>query len=347
MTTLVALGDLMLGDSATTVGFGTRSRYPGLELRVVFAQISQLVSGAGLVIGNLESPLAEAGLGRTRLSRDQMRGDREYARVLREVGFNAIGVANNHAMQHGRSAFEDTVSALSVGIRGSGEWSSQPVVIPVDGIGNVGILGYCWRPRQYSRGEPAYAEGDPASALADIGRLRPKVKKLVVSLHWGDEFLEEPSELDRQFAVDAVAAGVDVLIGHHPHVVRPVERFAGAVVAYSLGNAVSDMLWMEQLRVGAALQVDLNTGNAAVARLRVDESYVTRVESGWTEIGDTRVRGLPELTYRQEVAKSLRAQRIAAYGYAARNARQYPLRVASELLATTLYNKISALWERH
>ena len=352
MSSLVAVGDIMLGDSPTTVGFGTRSRYPGSDIRHVFTQLARLLFDAGLAIGNLESPLTAIGIGRTRLARDQMRGDTAYARVLREVGFDALGVANNHAMQHGRAAFDETVACLAehnivaFGLRGSGAWSSAPVRLPVKGVGDVGILGYCWRPRQYSRAEPAYAEGDRRSALDDIERLRPSVNRLIVSLHWGDEFLEFPSARDREFAHEAVAAGADVIVGHHPHVVRPVEPVGTGIVAYSLGNAVSDMLWMESLRRGVGLRVSLASGAAALASIRSDDEYVARVVSEWTELRATDVTAIPEDEYRRRVARTVLDQRRAAYRYAARNAWRYPIRVGAELVATTVYNKLSGLWNR-
>jgi poly-gamma-glutamate synthesis protein (capsule biosynthesis protein) len=62
----------------------------------------------------------------------------------------------------------------------------------------------------------------------------------VVSLHAGTEYQEEPTALQRELAHAAVDAGADLVLGHHPHVLQGIERYKGALIAYSLGNFVFD-----------------------------------------------------------------------------------------------------------
>src|SRR5215471_6738392 len=144
----VAVGDVMLGDSAICVGFGLRSRYESSErLSALLEQIhSRLV--ADLVIGNLETPLSETTTSATSRGRRQMRGLPSYARVLADSGFTHLSIANNHALQHGASAFEDTLAHLvdagirPLGVRGSDGWCCAPIRETIRGH-SIGLLAYC------------------------------------------------------------------------------------------------------------------------------------------------------------------------------------------------------------
>lgn len=354
MIRLTAVGDLMLGDSATTVGFGLRSRYPGAQLSEVFAELAPRLQNRDIVIGNLECPLTATGVGESRWARDQMRGDAAYARVLRQTGFTAIAVANNHAMQHGDVGFYQTVEALRtegllvLGLRGTKPWHSEPVSYTHSSGATVIMLGYSRRPRQYGLGTPGYADADEAGILDDVARARALSDSVVVSLHWGVEFVNRPSESEVRFARALANAGAQVVVGHHPHVVRPVETLDGAIIAYSLGNCVTDMLWSNRLREGALLEVDLapRQANARVTATRVDDDYRVRVYSETTREPDQTASPLETSEYERLCDVELRKQRTDAYRYAARNLFRYSPATLVRLVGTTATNKWQALAHR-
>jgi poly-gamma-glutamate synthesis protein (capsule biosynthesis protein) len=347
----VAAGDIMLGDSATSVGFGFHSRYPR-DATAAFSDLAPLLQRGDVVFGNLECPLARAGSGGTRYRADQMRGDPEYSAALRKAGFTAVSVANNHAMQHGALAFETTVQCLrdvgiaSVGLRGTDNWCAAPVIQNTSAGLRVGLIGYCWRPRQYSDSPTLYAEGNPETVLRDVRRLRDMVDTVVVSLHWGEEFLDSPSAGEVVAARQIIDAGAAIVVGHHPHVVRPMERYGRGVICYSLGNIVTDMIWLSELRTGAVLECSLSLSGVADARVwatRVDESYHPVVAAKPTQLMEESVIGIAEPVYRAAAAKSRRRQRMALYGYVIRNVGRYRLSVLATLVVTTLRNKLSGL----
>jgi poly-gamma-glutamate synthesis protein (capsule biosynthesis protein) len=354
MIRVAAVGDLMLGDSAITVGFGVRSRHPGMLLSEVFGEISPRLKAADLAIGNLECPLIPVGLGGSRWARDQMRGDVAYARVLREAGFTAIAVANNHATQHGEAGFNATVAALRaegllvVGLRGSPPWHAEPVRYLHPLGESVALLGYSWRPRQYGEALLPYAEVNPAAVLADIRRARESHDRVLVSLHWGEEFIDQPSVEEVSFARALADQGADLIVGHHPHVVRPVERRGNSTIAYSLGNAVTDMLWMESLRRGLLLELDLSAGprEVRVTPIRVDEQY--RVRLGDTSASEplAPIKPLEVKAYQVAGGARLAEQRVAAYRYAARNVWRYSPMILATLAGTTVRNKLRSLLSR-
>lgn len=344
---VVAVGDLMMGDSPIAVGYGWRSRYPGRSAAEAIEGLRPALAGADIVFGNLEVQLARRGLGSTRMARDMMRGDPEYATLLRAVGFNVLSVANNHAMQHGKAAFSESVATMRkagldvAGIRGTDGWNAEPVIRTTSTGLTLGILAYSLRPRQYGRGEPSYASGPASAVLADVERLDAQVDRVIVSLHWGEEFASLPSEAEVHFAEQLSEAGVALVIGHHPHVVRPVVRRSKTIIAYSLGNTISDMIWRREFRRGLVLRCDLgrHTPEAETLALWTDAQYRAFPQGHWSVvIGDQPVPGLTEAAYRKAIGASMRAYRRAALGHMLRHFWRSPPEVALALLSQKLRN---------
>jgi len=352
--TIAAVGDLQLGDSSISLGYGFRSRYQGREdLGGLFDGVRTALA-ADIVFGNLECTLSNAGLVPSQWQSAQMRGHPAFAAALRQAGFTVLNVANNHAVQHGPETFRETVALLrsmgveTCGVRGEDPWCTAPAVLQTAQGGRVGVLGYCLRPRQYDVSEPPYAEGDAESIQADVRRLRRDVDHVIVSLHWGEEFVDTPSAAEVATARSLIDAGATLVLGHHPHVVRPVERYGDGVVAYSLGNFVGDMVWYPPLRHGLLLRCVLRDGAAPDAQLlatRIDDAYRPTLESRQTMAApEQRVVGLAPGQYDREIRRTIQAQRKAGYLHALRNLRRYPLRVIAQLARVTLQHKLASLW---
>jgi poly-gamma-glutamate synthesis protein (capsule biosynthesis protein) len=348
----VAVGDVMLGDSAICVGFGFRSRCEsGERLAAVLDQIrSRLV--ADLVIGNLETPLSESTTSATSRGSRQMRGLPSYARALADSGFTHLSVANNHALQHGVAAFEETLFHLDdagirpLGLRGSDGWCCTPVRENIHGR-SIGLLAYCRRPRQYGVGESPFAEGSVDEICGDVQRLAGEVQHVVVSMHWGEEFVRVPARAEVVLGRHVLDAGATMLLGHHPHVARPVELTNDRrVIAYSLGNFAADMLWQKALREGLLLRGTLSKDgiqDLQVERLIIDDNYAPRANQTALPSSPETVDecALDVSDYARAVALGLSAQRRAAYAYVLRNVLHFSPTVLAELVTTTVRNKLS------
>ncbi len=351
--TVSAVGDLQLGDSSICVGFGFHSRYSQTGLAPLFARTGTALPRADVVFGNLETTLSASGLRRESWHSMQMRGEPAFATQLRAAGFTIMNVANNHAVQHGPASFQETLALLRdagiqpCGVRGTGEWCSEPVRLPLASGLQVGVLSYCHRPRQYGDGVPPYAEGTLAQMVADVSRLRPTVDHVIISLHWGEEFVAEPSEDEVRQARALIDAGAVLIVGHHPHVLRPVERYRGGLIAYSLGNFVADMVWLEDLRRGALLQCAIDSGGvrqATLTRTRIGDDFVPEaLGAAETVTGALPGPGLDPVRYQAAIDRTISAQRRAAYGYALRHLYRFPPRILAQLAGVTLRNKLEAL----
>lgn len=354
--TIVAVGDLQLGDSPTTVGYGFYSKYRGKSLVPLFDATRASLAGADILFGNLETTLIPPPQGAHSRGRLQLRGEQPFAAALSEVGFAVLNVANNHAVQHGDETFHETVRTVRaagiacVGVRGTGGWTTEPVRLTVDG-GTVGILGYCLRPRQYGPGTPPYAEGDTASICADVRRLRAEGATVIVSMHWGEEFVALPSATEVEMGHAIIDAGAVAILGHHPHVTRPVELYKNTLIAHSLGNFMGDMTWHSMFRLGMVLRFTLD--DAGVHDATTLDTFMT---DGYTPIpapgkhaapvSGGPVEGLGPADYDRAVKETLQAGRVASYKAAVLNLPRTPIRILAQLVLQTLRNKAAGLLGR-
>lgn len=345
------VGDLMLGDSSICVGFGYHSAWSEAMCTKPMAAARSMLEGCDIVIGNLETVLCNTGEGTSRWKSEQLRASGAAASKLSDFGFSVLGVANNHALQHGPDGFFSTVTSLEssgivvAGIRGELPWVCRPAIIDKRGM-RIGVLAYCWRPRQYHSDIALFAEGDVESVCADTTRLREICDVVVVSLHWGEEFVGTPSALMVEQAKSIVHAGASIIMGHHPHAVGPVSSDGTAVVAYSMGNFVSDMVWTDETREAGVLVCVADGRTVTVADSAIfwaDHQYVLRHLGKSMELLDDA--SVPNSEYSNRVTESVSRHRLASYRYALVNCFRFPASVLIELTARTLMNKFSAFGE--
>ncbi len=120
-----------------------------------------------------------------------------------------------------------------------GERAGTPAVCAIGGRKAV-LVGVCFPAtdplRWRETGRIAIEAPSRALRRLEAVRRRHPDATLIAVVHWGYEFSVLPFPADRAWARRAFDAGVDLVIGHHPHVIQPIERFGSKAVAYSLGN---------------------------------------------------------------------------------------------------------------
>jgi len=233
--TLACVGDVMLGRGVAQALDG--------DWGSAFAEARPWLAGADLACGNLESPLTTA----AQLSNGyDLRALPEAAHALAAAGFDVVSLANNHGLDAGPKGLSETLAALQrVGIVG------MPAIFDVGSRqAQVAWLAF----------DDTLAPLDRSAAERAVAAAARSADLVVVSIHWGGEYQSAPSERQRAVAEWLTQSGADLIIGHGPHVVQPVEHIGGGWVAYSLGNFLFDAPYPADLCWGAILQVQVRAG---------------------------------------------------------------------------------------
>ncbi len=280
--TMSLVGDIMLASGVGEAINKNGPDYPWLQVRNVL--LDDDVS-----IGNLECAVGQ--------DKHKAVPDKQYTFIAspralagaREAGMDVLTLANNHILDFGTGALQETLAWLDnykfhyTGAGNNAGEAFKPVIIKKDGI-NVGILAFTYVFPQgwWVAGEkrPGVASGyDYALVKETVRKVSSQTDFTVISLHWGEELAEKPSEKQVKLAHDLVNWGADLIYGHHPHVLQGLELYEGKIIAYSVGNFIFTLSRDLQGRQSVILQVDLNNGGITGAR----------VIPTWIEYGQTNI----------------------------------------------------------
>jgi cell wall-associated NlpC family hydrolase len=250
---LIFGGDVMLGRScAAKIQNGTDP----------FEGISALIRQASFAAANLECTISNLG-GAT--NRYAFRAPPQSAQLLRRAGFDAMGVANNHALDFGTVALHDSAAHLlreeieAVGVETPTRKACDPSFFSLSDGKRIALLAI-------SDVDPTpNSEIAAASVRAKLGpaitKARSHANLVICLVHWGIENSEKITDEQRELARWLIDHGVDLVVGSHPHCVQPLDFYHGCPIAYSLGNLVFDgALTVASWNRGALLEVGLNEG---------------------------------------------------------------------------------------
>ena len=214
------VGDLGLGRHITSTA---RTKN---DFSWSFQGISSWLLENDFTLANLESPvIADCPRGDT--GTFTFCGDPKFLPYLQSNKF-VFNLNNNHILNYGLDGLSQTKTYLSTDY-----FYDNFYVKTVNGI-KFGFLGYDFI---------TYPQLDKAQILARVKLVKPQVDYLIVSIHWGNEYLPKPEQWRVDFAHQLVDAGVDVIHGQHPHVWQGLEVYKGKYIFYSLGNFIFDQSW--------------------------------------------------------------------------------------------------------
>jgi poly-gamma-glutamate capsule biosynthesis protein CapA/YwtB (metallophosphatase superfamily) len=236
--TIAAVGDIMLGHRAEPFLVKEGPSYP-------FVNVMPVLRQAQLVIGNLESPISTRG---TAVENKQftLRVGPVAVEALKAAGIRVVTLANNHILDFGPQALQDTLSVLgenSILYSGAGmdlDDARAPALLKIGGR-TIAFLSYSLTfPLEFyaSAGRPGTAPGYREYVKRDIQKVRPVADLVVVSFHWGAELMTTAKPYQQDLGRRSIEWGADLVLGHHPHILQELEVYRGRLIAYSLGNFV-------------------------------------------------------------------------------------------------------------
>ena len=220
--TLTFTGDCTLasdpGNFGSPHGFigtiGTDYDYP-------FRNVADIFENDDFTIINLESVLADSGTGASKLF--TFRGPTAYTQIMTGSSVEAVTLANNHTEDYGKAGYESTTQALNE----AGIWyveEDKTTLVTTESGLTIGLYADAFN----------FSKSD---IQKNVKKLRDQGAEIIIcAFHWGNEGSYRPTNDQKAFAKAAIDAGADIVYGHHPHVLQPIEEYNGGYIFYSLGN---------------------------------------------------------------------------------------------------------------
>jgi poly-gamma-glutamate synthesis protein (capsule biosynthesis protein) len=284
---LYAVGDIMLERDLITLMDRNGSSYP-------FDALRELLDGADVTIGNLEGTFTDRGVQADKFY--TFRTPTRHVAGLAQAGFDVVSLGNNHAMDYGAQGLEDTIATLdNAGLLHSGAGldaaaARRPAFLDVNGL-RIAFLSY--NAAALSEAFPA-GPATPGVAVAEVAAIQQDVAAaledadvVVVSLHAGSEYTDQPTSEQMTLSRAAIDAGAAVVLGHHPHVLQAWEQYGGGYIFYSLGNFVFDLDFDDLETLG------VRPFQSLIVRLELTVEGVAGVETRSVFIDPAENRPLP------------------------------------------------------
>lgn len=253
------------------VGRAIEAHGPGYSLGEVRKELGK----ADLVVANLECPLTT----QPKLLVKHFPFRVPTSRAAALEGIDLVSIANNHTLDCGRPGLAQTVRTLrKKHIEPIGEEGWKAVVVNRNGL-RIAFFAFSDFPETVSGIGPAVSYYDKDKMREALLAVRKKVDDVVVFAHWGVEGESQPSERQRKEAKELAAAGADLILGSHPHVLQPVEKIGRTIVAYSMGNFVFDSVKPNEARTAIFRFKLTRAGASALAPVPCQISHTRPVIS--------------------------------------------------------------------
>lgn len=245
---------IMVGDSLIhSALYADAKTENGYNFHPMLENVREYIKSYDLAFYNQESILGGTEIGLSTYPR--FNSPYEVGDAFQEAGFNIVSLANNHTLDRGEQAiinsknYWNQQNVLTAGSYQNQEEKDEIKIFEKNGI-TYTLLSYT----DTTNGIPVPKEKEylvnrylEEQVKEDIEKVRDKVDLLLVSIHFGEEYTHTPNERQKQIASTLASLGVDIVIGHHPHVVQPIEFIDHTMVIYSLGNFLSAQQGVEKL----------------------------------------------------------------------------------------------------
>lgn len=260
--TIKAVGDIIPGTNYP------HNRLPQ-QKQQLFASVKGYLQGTDLLFGNFESTLTNHPYPAKDTSRPNVfafRTPPEYAKLLQEVGFDVLSVANNHSLDFHHTGFNDTMKHIeTVGMKAVGD-KNQILYLEQNNL-KIAFIGF-------SNYDYHNSMNDLKTAAKLVKEADQTADIIIISVHGGAEgtsalrvkneteyFYGENRGNQVLFAHTMIDAGADLILGHGPHVPRAIELYQGKLIAYSLGNFVGyrSLSTAAQLAYSLILQAEMDS----------------------------------------------------------------------------------------
>ncbi len=266
---LTFVGDCTMGSEPATFQNPSSFVYTiGENYAWPFANVQDYFANDDFTIINFEGVLADTGNASDKLF--TFRAPTAFAQILSTGSVEAVTLANNHTMDFGAAGYKSTKDAIAAQGVTYVEDDGSAIYTTENGL-TIGIYAV------------AFDRYD-AGMRNEIAKLRNQGAEIIVAaVHWGDEGTYRATKAQKDWAHVLIDAGVDIVYGHHPHVLQPVEEYKDGLIFYSLGNfSFGGNTWPRDPD-SAIMQVEVvrnDDGSASLGELTIVPVRITSLATG-------------------------------------------------------------------
>lgn len=282
---IIALaGDTMLGRLTGEQIMRSSFDYP-------WGDIKSLLFSYDMVFVNLETTLTKSINAVPKVF--NFKADPRVVQTLQAGNIHAVSLANNHSLDFGIEGLEETLQTLDkahihhVGAGMNIHAAQQPVVLRRNGV-TIGIIGYTdnepdWQATLTKPGtnylaiEP-FSQNRLQPVLHTIAEIKKRVDICIISLHWGPNMRQFPSEDFVKAAHAFVDAGADIIHGHSAHIVQGIEVYRNKLILYDTGDFVDDYAVDQVLRNDLSCLFEIIIRDGRLWQLRLIPIYISDMQ---------------------------------------------------------------------
>ena len=315
---LKIVGDINLTDGYFDIGFGIGTKIAlGLD---PFKNIKR--SDTDKWIGNFEGVASDISV-KEGIAAKQFRISPSLLTNIQHLDF--YNVANNHTMQHGENAFQQTLSSItSFGSVYFGSDNKRSIIFEHQGK-KIGLMSFSQRRENFTQNPMYWYCPEYKDIEFEFCNLINCDYKIVY-IHWGNEFINKPYSDQIYFAHWLIDIGFDIIVGMHPHLLQGYEIYKGKYIFYSLGNFVFNMSW-EPLKYSVLLNIDLSKNVP-----KIDYNYVY-----------TGLHGVPKIIDVSNVPYNYRFEYLNLEIYKITNNEEYYIKLMDCINKYRKINKLNIL----
>jgi len=250
----------------------------------ILKEVRPILNRGDIVFANLEAPFSERGKPLDRIP--VFRLNPKSFEIVSTANINVVSLANNHMFDYGPDAFIDTLNILKThkiyhfGAGLSINEALEPSILTIKGL-KFGFIGFREKEDSFYDDNGVITPQIEKKLVIDrIKTLRNQVDWLVLSLHFGWEYVFYPAPIDVARCHSFIDAGADLIIGHHPHYPQGLEIYRNKLIIYSLGNFIWDQNFAGHTNSSYLLEIDIlgkSIQNVIVIPFEMDRKYILKI----------------------------------------------------------------------
>ncbi|MCM3109699.1 CapA family protein [Lederbergia lenta] len=269
--TIAGIGDILIHDTV----YEDAKTDTGYDFTPALLPVQSLLQKPDFLIANQESIPGGTEIGIS--TYPSFNSPQEIIDALMKAGVDMVTTANNHSLDRGERAILSAIDYYEkknlpyTGTFKSPDDKANIRIVTVNGI-RIAVLAYAthFNGINIPEGKDYLVSVlDPKQVHADMEKAKSKSDLIVLALHWGDEYIRQPNDIQKELASEFIQGGADIILGHHPHVLQPMEWIEKpdgkqGLVIYSLGNFLSGQI-RDYKDIGGMIEIkikkELNGGD--------------------------------------------------------------------------------------